>query len=76
MKNSTLALFAVVILLGWTSMAAGVIATFAGQPDLSTRAHRHHEVAPVEQHQPAALYSNAPAATKPTTLATAVPHSH
>jgi hypothetical protein len=76
MKNSSLALFAAVILIGWTSMAAGVIATFAGQPAFSSRAHQHHEVvAPVEVDSPAPLYSNSAAPTVPQTLAAAVPHS-
>ncbi|MDP1826912.1 MAG: hypothetical protein Q8L48_26805 [Archangium sp.] len=46
MKNTSLALFAALILVGWTSLAAGVIAVFAGQPDVSSRAHRH---VPAEQ---------------------------
>lgn len=41
MKNTSLALFAALILLGWTSLAAGVIAAFAGQPDISMKVHPH-----------------------------------
>ena len=45
MKNSSLALFAALILVGWTSLAAGVLAIFAGQPDVSAHAHRHERAA-------------------------------
>lgn len=41
MNHTALALFASLILFGWTSLAAGVIATFAGQPGFSSHAHRH-----------------------------------
>jgi hypothetical protein len=58
MKNTTLALFAALILLGWTSLAAGVIAVFAGQPDVSARAHSH-ELAP----EPVQLFTDAPCPT-------------
>ena len=39
--NLTLALFAALILLGWTSLAAGVIAVFAGEPEVSSHVHQH-----------------------------------
>lgn len=59
MKNTSLALFAALIILGWTSLAAGVIAVFAGQPDVSARAHRH-EPAP----EPLQLLTDAPCPTE------------
>lgn len=55
MKNTSLALFAALILLGWTSLAAGVIAVFAGQPEVSARPHQH-EPPPA----PPALFSDRP----------------
>lgn len=39
--NLTLAFFAALILLGWTSLAAGVIAVFAGEPTVSSHVHPH-----------------------------------
>jgi hypothetical protein len=65
MKNISLALFAALILLGWTSLAAGVIAVFAGDPQFSS-----HVKAPVQQQAPelgpqdlAPMYSGAPCPT-------------
>ena len=57
MKNTTLILFALLILLGWTALAAGVFAAFAGAPDVSTRAHQH-QLVPVVPEEP--LYSGRP----------------
>ena len=63
MKNSTLALFAALILFGWTSLAAGVIAVFAGQADFSARVH-HHGLPPAPEPSdvdgPAPLLSDIP----------------
>lgn len=39
--NRTLIGLAVVILLGWTTLAAGVIAVLQGAPEVATHAHRH-----------------------------------
>ena len=58
MKNTSLALFAALILLGWTSLAAGVIAVFAGQPDVSAHAHQHPRAA-----EPPMLFSAMPCPT-------------
>ncbi|MDP2275685.1 MAG: hypothetical protein Q8N23_03245 [Archangium sp.] len=58
MKNISLAVFAALILLGWTALAAGVIAVFAGQPTVSTQLHPH-EPPP----EPPALFSDAPCPT-------------
>ncbi len=41
MKNISLISFALLILIGWTALAMGVIAAFAGAPEVSTRSHRH-----------------------------------
>lgn len=60
MKNTSLALFAALILLGWTSLAAGVIAVFAGQPDVSARAHQHEAPPTPVPHREPALFSDAP----------------
>lgn len=47
MKTSSLIAFAALILLGWTTLAGGVIAVFAGDPTASQRSHSHvEEVAP------------------------------
>ncbi len=43
--NLSLALFAALILLGWTALAAGVIAVFAGEPQVSS--HYQQRGAPV-----------------------------
>ncbi len=59
MKNLSLALFAALILLGWTALAAGVIAVFAGQPTVSTRVHPHE--LPPEPPEPPALLSDSDA---------------
>lgn len=75
MKNSSLVLFAAVILLGWTSLAAGLIASFAGQPAFVSRAHGH-QPAPTEVSVPGPLYSNVPAAQESLTLAARLPHGH
>jgi hypothetical protein len=47
MKTSTLTAFAVVMLLGWTALAAGVIGVFAGHPLVTAPAHSHVQSAPV-----------------------------
>jgi hypothetical protein len=62
MKNTTLILFALLILLGWTSLAAGVLATFNAEPHFSTRAHPH-QVAPPPAAPEAPLYSGRPCPT-------------
>ncbi len=62
MKNTTLALFASLIFFGWTALAAGVLAGFAGAPALATQAHRHD--APVMVEEPAPLYSDAAASSE------------
>ncbi len=53
MKTLPLALFAALILLGWTGLAAGVIAAFAGEPGVTSQAHQHqlevHGVKPEPQ---------------------------
>ena len=58
MKTFSLPLFAAVILLGWTALAAGVIAVFAGQPTISSKPHPH-ELPP--QPEPPALFSDSEA---------------
>lgn len=53
MKNTTLALFAGLIILGWAPMAAGVLAVFSGAPEVTARAHNHQPPPPpVLQPQP------------------------
>ena len=42
----TIILFAVSLLIGWTVVAGGVIAMFAGDPAVTSISHRHF-VAPV-----------------------------
>lgn len=37
----TIALFAALMLVGWTLVAGGVIAMFAAEPAVSSRAHTH-----------------------------------
>ena len=57
MKNSTLFLFSLLILVGWTALAAGVFAVFAGEPEVSMQVHQH-EVTPVPPEEP--LFSGRP----------------
>ena len=68
--NLTLALFAALILVGWTSLAAGVIAVFAGEPKVSTHVHQHvaPEVAPAfvsDSETPCPLRVEVPDASVP-----------
>ena len=56
MKNSSLVLFAALILLGWTSLAAGVIAAFAAEPTVSMKVHPHEPPQPAQPRP--ALYSD------------------
>jgi hypothetical protein len=67
MKNTTLVLFAALILIGWTLLAAGVIAVFAGQPDASMRSHHHVEKpqAPMLSDAPCPLFDENPDASVP-----------
>ena len=44
--NLSLALFAALILLGWTALAAGVIAVFAGEPQVSSHYQPQAEPTP------------------------------
>ncbi len=60
MKNTTLALFAVLVLLGWTTLAAGVIASFAGQADVSLKVYRPIEPRGGPGAEPERLISDAP----------------
>lgn len=61
MKTPSLIVFGAVILVGWTSLAGGVIAAFAGDPAASHKSHTHQEeAAPVEDQGP--LISDAPCA--------------
>lgn len=59
MKNTTLILFALLILIGWTSLAAGVIAVLAGEPTVSMRTHQH-QLAPPPRVPVEPLYSGRP----------------
>lgn len=57
----TLILFGALVLLGWTAMAAGVIAVFAGEPTVSMQSHRHLERQQLpEVTEPGPLLSNCP----------------
>lgn len=40
--NRTLLALAAVLFLGWTTLAAGLLATLAGVPGVASRAHLHH----------------------------------
>ncbi|MGV3622376.1 MAG: hypothetical protein ACO1OB_16280 [Archangium sp.] len=61
MKTPSLIAFGAVILIGWTSLAGGVIAVFAGDPAASRKSHDHvEEVAPLKDQGP--LISDAPCA--------------
>ena len=64
MKNTSLALFAALILLGWTSLAAGVIAVFAGDPEFSSHVKPPALQAPeLPPKDLAPMYSGAPCPT-------------
>lgn len=61
MKTPSLIVFGAVILIGWTSLAGGVIAVFAGDPASSHKSHTHQEeIAPTLDQGP--LISDAPCA--------------
>lgn len=47
MKAAPLLALAALILIGWTALAAGVLASLAGHPGV--RAHPHHHLPPREQ---------------------------
>lgn len=59
MKTISLALFSAVILLGWTSLAAGALASLAGAPAAVNKPHRH-QVPKKPVVEPAPLLSDAP----------------
>lgn len=65
MKNLSLALFAALILLGWTSLAAGVIAVLAGDPAASSRKHDHVVPAHGFEFESTPLLSDAPCPVRP-----------
>ncbi|MFZ5443432.1 MAG: hypothetical protein ACOZQL_25720 [Myxococcota bacterium] len=73
MKNLPLALFAALILLGWTALAAGVIAVFAADPTASSRKHDHVVPAHGFEIESTPLLSDAPCPTKPEALDGSVP---
>lgn len=55
----TLLAFGALILIGWTTLAGGVIAVFAADPAASRKSHQHFEQpAPVAPEAP--LMSDAP----------------
>ncbi len=41
MKTNSLLWFSLVVLIGWTALAAGAIATVDGEPHLATVVHSH-----------------------------------
>ncbi|MFO0593966.1 MAG: hypothetical protein U0228_01645 [Myxococcaceae bacterium] len=41
-----LVVFALLVILGWTALAAGVIAVFQGEPNASMHSHHHIEKKP------------------------------
>lgn len=56
MKTTSLALFAALVLFGWTSLAAGALAVLFADPAFSSRPHQH-QVAPVPEPEQAPLKS-------------------
>lgn len=59
MKTPSLIAFGAMILIGWTALAGGVIAAFAGDPSASRHSHTHEEkIEPVRDEGP--LLSDAP----------------
>ena len=69
--NLSLALFAALILLGWTALAAGVIAVFAGEPQVSS--HYQQPVEPTAE--PALVSDSAPCPMRVETPDASVPCS-
>jgi hypothetical protein len=59
MKNTTLMAFAVTILIGWTGLAAGLLASFAGHPVAVNRPHVHEQPASEVPDEPM-LFSETP----------------
>jgi hypothetical protein len=64
MKNLSLIAFALMILLGWTAVAAGMIAALAGEPNVITRQH-DHKIAPLPEGTTPSLYSRVPCPVVP-----------
>lgn len=64
MKTPSLIAFGALILIGWTTLAGGVIAVFAGDSAASRKPHLHQErVVPHVEEAP--LMSDAPDAAVP-----------
>jgi hypothetical protein len=59
MKNTTLTAFAVMILVGWTGLAAGLLASFAGVPEAVNKPHVHLQPASDVPDEPM-LFSETP----------------
>jgi hypothetical protein len=74
MKNTSLALFAALILLGWTALATGVIAVFAGAPEVTSKAHSHGPQ-PVVTEEPALFSDSKPCPAVPEPVDASVPCS-
>jgi hypothetical protein len=56
-----LVLFALLILFGWTLMAAGMMSVWAGGTEFSTQPHRHDlEVPSIASDEPMLLSAEAP----------------
>lgn len=58
MNKLTLVLFGALILIGWTALAAGVIAVFEGEPTVSMQSHQHIEPLNPEFSEPGPLLSD------------------
>ncbi|MFT3707049.1 MAG: hypothetical protein QM817_05205 [Archangium sp.] len=58
MSKLTLIFFGALILIGWTTLAAGVIAVFEGEPTVSMQSHHHIEPPNPEFTEPGPLMSN------------------
>lgn len=49
-RMKTLILFGALVLLGWTTLAAGVIAVFEGEPTVSMKTYKQPKPAVVEEN--------------------------
>lgn len=73
MKTLALPLFAALILLGWTALAAGAIAALAGEPDFVSQRHQHRAAPPPVAEEPAPLISGTPQCDPATSTDASVP---
>jgi hypothetical protein len=61
MKTNALQWFSLAVLVGWTALAAGAIASLDGEPHFASVVHTHQMPAPREEEAPVLLCDCSPA---------------